>query len=282
MNVDRMQTQRFEMKYQVPESVALAVRRYVRPWLEADGFGSTADAPSYPVHSLYLDSGDLSLYQSTINGDRNRFKLRARYYDEKPGSPVYLEIKRRVDRTIHKQRALVRRECAAAIVDGEPPSLHHLVRPDVRNYTALLSFCELMQRLGARTRAHVAYDREAWLSAAHNSVRVTLDRAVRCEPMDRPVFTTSFTQAATVFDRMVVLEIKFTDRFPAWLRDMVHALGLVQSSAAKYVDGVMCCGEARFRAAGVPVLAHGEAGIRQRSRATPPSARAAWPSSTPG
>lgn len=267
-----MQTQRFELKYQIPEVVAQAVRRFVRPWLEPDSFGGTADAPAYPVHSLYLDSGDLALYQATVNGDRNRFKLRVRYYDENPAAPVYFEIKRRADRCIHKQRALVRRECAAALLEGEPPAFHHLARPDARNFTALQNFSTLVRRLAAEPRAHVAYEREAWLSSGHNSVRVTMDRAIRCEPARVLSFTTSFARAVPIFSAVVVLEIKFTDRFPNWIGDMVHALGLVQANAAKYVDGVICCGETQFRTRGKVLRRAGEA------RRSPPLRATVWSS----
>lgn len=243
---DRLQTQRFELKFQIDEALAPAVRRHVRAFLEPDSFGSNVDAPSYPVHSLYLDSDDLQLYQSTINGDRNRFKLRVRYYDDDPESPVYFEIKRRADRCIYKQRARVRRRQVAALLAGQTPSLHHLATPDAKQLNALRAFCGLVRELGARPRAHVAYRREAWLSHAHNNVRVTFDRDVRCEPERNVPLSTAFREPATVFDRCVILELKFTDRYPRWLHDMVCALNLTQASAAKYVDGVSQLGTSAF------------------------------------
>jgi hypothetical protein len=92
----------------------------------------------------------------------------------------------------------------------------------------------------------VAYEREAWLSHAHNNVRVTFDRNVRCEPVSGVHLTTAFRAATTVFDRVVVLELKFTDRYPRWLHDMVCALNLTPASAAKYVDGVNRLGREAF------------------------------------
>jgi hypothetical protein len=37
----------------------------------------------------------------------------------------------------------------------------------------------------------------------------------------------------------VILELKFTDRFPIWLRQMVRHFDLVRVSMAKYVSCVM-------------------------------------------
>src|SRR5688572_33040428 len=122
MSQDRLQQQRFELKYVIPDQVALAVRDFVRSYLELDEFGATLPNLSYPVHSLYLDSEDLFTYRATINGDKNRYKLRLRYYNEKPESPVFFEIKRRTNNTIAKQRGGVRRSSVAAILSGQLPT----------------------------------------------------------------------------------------------------------------------------------------------------------------
>ena len=49
----------------------------------------------------------------------------------------------------------------------------------------------------------------------------------------------------------MVLELKFTNRFPDWFADLVRVFGLRQCGAAKYVDGAALLGENRvMRAAG--------------------------------
>lgn len=255
MNTDRMQTQRFELKYQVTEATARAVREFVRCYLEPDTFGADRSAPAYPVHSLYLDSDALDLFHSTVNGDRNRFKLRVRFYDDAPDSPVYFEIKRRVDRCIHKQRARVRREAVAALLAGEAPRLSHLAKPDARAFTALQNFCAHLRQLGAKPRAHVAYDREAWLTPANNAIRVTMDRHVRCELQREPQLTTRFDRPVVVFPQRVILELKFTDRFPEWFRHLAEAHNLSLASAAKYVDGIAQIDPERFTPATALALA---------------------------
>ncbi|MCX6953652.1 MAG: polyphosphate polymerase domain-containing protein [Verrucomicrobia bacterium] len=249
MNTDRLQTQRFELKFQVPEATAVAIRHFVRPYLAPDEFAAGRTIPAYPVHSLYLDSGDLHTYRATVNGDRDRYKLRVRYYDESPDSPIYLEIKRRVDRCIYKQRARVRREFVPEILGGAWPSMRHLIKADARDFAALQKFCELLRRLGARPRARVSYDREAWTSEGNNAVRVTMDRVVVCEPELEPRLDTTFRHPVRPFGEQVIVELKFTNRYPDWLQIMVRTFNLVQGSAAKYVDGVNALGASRFSAA---------------------------------
>ena len=97
-----LQKQRFEFKYLVHEPAARSIREFVQGHLELDGFGARMPDLSYPVHSLYLDSPGLALCQSTINGDRDRYKLRLRFYHDGPEAPVFLEIKR-LHRQLHLQ-----------------------------------------------------------------------------------------------------------------------------------------------------------------------------------
>ncbi len=58
-------------------------------------------------------------------------------------------------------------------------------------------------------------------------------------------------RAATPVDMHgVVLEMKFTDRFPNWMRQMVHALDLWRVPSAKYVAGVRAVGHPWIRGIG--------------------------------
>ena len=247
MSIDRLQTRRFEIKYQIDDRVAHSLRRLLRSRLEPDPFGASAELPVYPVHSLYLDTPDYSLCRATFHGDRNRFKLRVRYYDDDAASPVYLEVKRREDRCIRKQRALVRREAVAELLAGARPRSIHLAKPSDRALADLEVFCDLAARLRAGPSAHIAYEREAWAGLEQHGVRVTFDRAVRCEPVDGPRLETAFRRPAAVCPGQVILELKFTDRFPVWLAEVVALHSLQPVSAAKYADGLAISGAVRDR-----------------------------------
>lgn len=245
MNSERLQIQRFELKFQVPEAVTKAVRQFLRAHMKPDGFAAHLEIPAYPVHSLYLDSGDLHTYRTTVNGDADRFKLRVRYYDESPKSPVFLEIKRRVDRCIVKQRARVRRECVAEILNGAWPSARHLHPSASKDLPDLQEFCRLMRALNARPRARVSYNREAWVSESVNPVRVTMDRQVQVEPERTPSLSTRYSKPVEPFAQ-VILELKFSDYFPEWLQLLVRRFNLTQIGAAKYAEGVTLLGPDRM------------------------------------
>ncbi|MBM3824289.1 MAG: polyphosphate polymerase domain-containing protein [Verrucomicrobia bacterium] len=245
MEQDRLQKQRFELKYIIPEAKALAIREFVRCYLDLDEYGVGKPNFSYPVHSLYLDSDQLALYQTTINGDKNRFKLRLRYYTDAEDAPVFFEIKKRTNNTISKERGAVKRSAVAMILRGHIPDAAHLLSKSPKALVAIQRFCQHTLDLRATPKAHIAYLREAWLPAHDNSVRVTLDREVRCEAEPTFNLSTTMIKPVLVFGNEVVLELKFTNRFPDWFRDLVRVFGLMQCGAAKYVDGVTLLGKER-------------------------------------
>ena len=246
MMEDRLQLQRFELKYLVSEDAALSIRQFVAAYLEIDEFAATRPNLSYHVHSLYLDSDTLTHFWTTINGNKNRYKLRIRFYDERTDGPVYFEIKRRMNEAILKQRGGVKREFVDWIMAGHMPSPEHLVSTNPSHLVAVQRFTQLMAETGARPKAHVSYRREAWVSPRNNAVRLTMDRDVRCSPEFTTRFSPESISAPAVFGNKVVLELKFTGRFPDWFRELVRIFGLSQCSAAKYADGVTLQGEQLF------------------------------------
>jgi hypothetical protein len=245
MSIDRAQRQRREIKYIISEEQALAVRAYLSSYLEPDEFAAGKPDNSYAVHTLYLDSNNLATYRAANFGDRNRFKLRIRYYDDKPESPVFFEIKRRINDGIVKQRARVRREAVRSLLVGEPPAPEHLFAWHPQHWADLLDFWQLVERLQAAPRAHNAYLREAYVSAQESNVRVTIDRAVRIGPEFGGELGLTIDEGVEVFANVVILELKFTERMPTWLIEMVRGFDLKSSGAAKYVQGVELLGEQR-------------------------------------
>ena len=242
MKVDRAQRQRREIKYVIPEDTALKVRSYLSSYLDPDENAVGKVDNSYDVQSLYLDSNQLMTYHAEANGDRNRFKLRIRYYDDDPESPVYFEIKRRINEGIVKQRARVRREAVKQLLVGASPSREHLFSWNPQHWSDLLDFWELVERLQAAPRLHNAYLREAYVSPGKGAVRVTLDRNVRVEPEFGGDLTSKFRKASEIFAGVVILELKFTERMPTWLIEMVRGFDLKSTGAAKYGGGVEVLG----------------------------------------
>lgn len=238
MSHDRMQRQRFEFKYVLEEATALEVRDYVNRHLDLDEAGVGKPNYAYPVNSIYLDSPSLLTFWDWVNADRNRFKLRMRYYDESPNTPVYLEIKRRVANCILKQRCALQKAAAPYVVAGQMPPEKLICSDGAKQRVALVNFVNLVARLNASPRALVTYLREAYIDPINEGVRVTLDREVRIAERTTPDFSLHMPEHVQPFGNKVILELKFNNRFPNWFGQMTRMLRLSRSAAAKYCEGM--------------------------------------------
>lgn len=234
----RLLRQRFEYKYITNEHKAVAIRQFLESYLDVDAYGATLPDFSYPIHSIYFDSDSLATYRDTLNGNRNRYKLRVRYYENSSTKPVFLEIKRRMDKIIVKKRAIVHRNAVDSILLGNSPRFEHLYDPTPFQFEALQNFCALRSRLDAKPKVHVHYYREAYQSEDNSSVRVTFDRHVRTSTVSKVDFSLDLHHEVMPFGDKVILELKFTDRFPRWFQDIVRTFDLRNESAAKYAAGL--------------------------------------------
>ena len=235
---------RYELKYLITQRLAVRIRKFIRQYLELDEFGGGESNYDYPVHSLYLDTSEWEIYWRTVNGDKNRFKLRIRYYNESDKTPVFWEIKRRMKDVILKQRCGIWRPFAGHILNGQLPGPLEMMAPhDPAELKAIQDFFRLQYALGAVGKMHVAYEREAYVSNHNNEVRVTLDRHVRVATRFDQLLTTQMgkpfvcTGTGEDPDDMVILELKYSGRFPNWYRELVQTFDLMQVGAAKYAEG---------------------------------------------
>ena len=110
---------RFELKYLIPLKTAEAFKKALGAFLVPDQHGGSAG--SYPLTSLYYDSPDFKFYWQKVEGIKFRRKLRIRVYGEMasltPQTPVFVEIKQRLDRVTQKRRILLPYQAALALCD---------------------------------------------------------------------------------------------------------------------------------------------------------------------
>ena len=209
---------------------------YLQTRMERDPHG---DDDGYDVCSVYLDCSTARLYGQTIKGQKNRFKLRVRVYDNDDTKPAFLEIKRREGSVIKKQRAIVDRVSAVKILSGlDVPSEAALTLDGtVKGLNAFQEFVRLRDQIAAVGTTFVYYKRVAFVSPQGSSWRATFDRHLKAKEyisgerirIPRGCIHTSETET-------VVFELKFTDRFPHWMRDLVRVFNLEVVSFPKYVN----------------------------------------------
>ena len=227
---------RYECKYAISPLVLPAVRQFIEPFMQPDPFASLRPGYRYPICSLYLDTEDLRLYQQTVSGEKNRFKLRIRSYSDDPARGVFFEVKRKINNIVRKRRARVARAQARALLNDRSPDWMRTLPPkllaDVEYFTNRLHLA------CAKPVMKIRYYREAYESRGGDPVRVTIDTDL----MHALTLNDDFLHASgrwvhTPVDG-IILEIKFTDNFPSWVQELVRFFGLKQQPMPKYVMAV--------------------------------------------
>lgn len=235
---------RFERKYLLTEADALKVRRAILPRVSPDEHLRPGMDRGYPVYSLYMDSPDLALYRSAAVGHKNRFKLRIRYYDDRDTSPIFCEIKKRVDQTISKQRAGLHREALQRILAGHGIPDRLLLKPATERRD-IEDFLRRQHELRALPTLLVGYNREAYLDESTGDARLTFDRDLRAAAFDPERGLHTDLPPVRSRAHHVIFEIKYVNRFPRWLQDLVHLFHLERVSVPKYGWSVEAFGEER-------------------------------------
>jgi SPX domain protein involved in polyphosphate accumulation len=193
---------------------------------------------------LYLDSPNLTLCKETLTGKKNRFKLRIRGYNDDPAYPKFFEIKRRLNTVIVKDRQRVKHSDVERLLSGGPLPEHYYSTEQ----EPLKQFLFYARIINAGPLVLVRYIRRAYEDDSENRVRVTFDRKLGFKMCDQPRVTLNSPgwQRHPIND--VILEIKFTSRFPAWLTHLVRCLELQQQSFSKYANCVCGASAMKFSA----------------------------------
>lgn len=184
----------------------------------------------YSISSLYLDSPQFHLFHETQLDKCNRYKLRIRTYDDEPTTPAFFEIKRKLKNNIYKSRVKVRKEYVGRVMSGSylPEELSGQDRTVLQQF---LHYCRCLQ---ARPIVLVRYRREAYESSTANRVRITFDRELMYQPVNEPVVKVNGPGWKKLPIDFVVLEIKFSDSFPLWVKQLVQIFNLNRQSMSKY------------------------------------------------
>lgn len=224
---------RYELKYRIPEAKARAIAEYVKSYIHMDRYAKLQPRGEYPIVSLYLDSDGFRLARETLEGKKNRFKLRVRSYSDNPESPCFFEVKRRINDVIVKGRARVRHEDVSRILQtGRPPSGYK------GDDNVLRQFLLYTQYTNAKPMVLVRYMRQAFEGDSDNRVRVTFDRHLHFKATRTPKVELDSSGWQPARLDCVILEIKFTAKYPVWLSNMVKVFDLKRTGMSKYASSV--------------------------------------------
>ena len=231
---------RYEIKYLIDTSMLDDLRAEMETRLDRDAHSGPE---GYGIWSVYYDTRQLRFYWEKIEGLKFRRKLRIRHYGDRfaidEDTPVFVEIKQRVNRVTQKRRVRVPYGDALRLcdkreliehADSEAPFVHEVL--------------DLVSRLDLRATAITGYQRHAYLGrGADVGLRVTFDQRVRGRDRD-------FDLGIRAENRLIVpahksiMEVKANERVPYWLTDLTSKWNLQVVRVSKYCQSVEAHGRA--------------------------------------
>ena len=190
----------------------------------------TPDNGRYLIHSLYFDDyKDTSVY-TTNSGLSKRFKWRIRYYGDDLNYLI-LERKEKVDGRCHKKSCKLTLEEYEKIVSGNITDLvydtkKHLIKELARD----------MLIYDYRPKVIIDYERIAYVEEITN-VRITFDMKISSSYELDHFLDGDYTKFYVQKSGENVLEVKFDEIFPSYIRNIVESYGFIQTSFSKYYYG---------------------------------------------
>jgi hypothetical protein len=234
---------RYEYKYFVPIAHLEKTRMAFMPFMQADR-NAQETGGQYTVRSIYFDTPDLACYYDKLSGIKRRNKIRLRGYNlPEAGNSVFFEIKEKVDEPLSKRRLATTYPNALRILQGTPPE--EVLSPGDNSKGSLIdNACRFMYHIHARQMRPVVtviYEREPYQSVLFdrdNDLRVTFDKNLRAVPF--PAVKELFSEKGVRYIRpqYFILEIKFNNYLPSWVKAVTAGLGLVKGPASKYAMAV--------------------------------------------
>ncbi len=229
---------RFEFKYLVRENSLDKLRRSLGNFVLPDPYAAGKVRGVYPVTSLYFDNQNFFTYYEKLAGLKSRKKFRIRTYESRvpKNAVVFLEIKRRDEVVIFKDRSMVPLgDIREALEGGRYDQLLNHGEKEVTN-----QFVSHYLTKSLTPRLLVSYVREAYLDTRNHSFRITLDHDLRAEPKYEIDFAAS--DKKNILPGYVILEAKFNRIMPAWFGQIIKTFELNKVSFSKYCFGLESCG----------------------------------------
>ena len=179
----------------------------------------------YFIRSLYFDSVDNMDYMTKLSGIENRKKIRLRIYDTN-ADKVKLEVKNRFNTYMLKESLVISRDEAKEMISGSTDFLNNYDKKVARKVK------NVMDNYMYSPKVIVDYEREAFIYPEHN-VRVTFDKNIRAAFSDR-LFDRELGTTPVIREPVMVLEVKYNQVLPQYIKDVISTARLLNSSVSKY------------------------------------------------
>lgn len=219
--------ERKEMKYYIPYIQYIALSSLLSKAMKHDRYN--VPMKGYLVRSLYFDTLDNKSFEEKMAGLEEKTKYRLRIYGLNDKA-VKFEIKKKFNDMIVKESALISREDAKQVQN--------------KNYEVLLKYKDpILNKIYKEFKKClyqpvllVDYWREAYVWD-FNNIRIVFDRFLKSSSLQLDVFNKDVFATRKIKKCMVIMEIKYNNFIPDFIKNMMQIPNFTRSAISKYAIG---------------------------------------------
>lgn len=206
----------------------LAIKEQLSAILEYDSHAG--EDGKYEIHSMYFDDYKDTCASENVNGERNRFKYRIRYYGD-DFSRLWLEKKEKQNNYCNKRKCPITIEEYQMLIEGNALDVLWNTKEQL-----LKEFCIDIVSKRFVPRIIIDYEREAFVETISN-IRITLDYNISASDEIEQFLDRNYIKTPVLEKGKHILEVKFDDIFPSYIKAVLQSNVLVQQSFSKYYLG---------------------------------------------
>jgi len=209
---------RYEFKYKISKEIYEKIIGEIERNLIPDYYGATT------IQSLYFDTDTNLLIRNSIEKPFYKEKIRARSYGLiKPSDKVFLELKKKYEKVVYKRRITINESEILPFINGDF-TCETQIQKEIRY------FCKYYQNL--KPSMLILYDRTAF-EDRYTDLRVTFDKNIRYRT-DRLNLHSGLVGTPILTNGEVMMEVKTSGAFPAWLIKLLNENKIYKTSFSKY------------------------------------------------
>ncbi|MBU5307216.1 polyphosphate polymerase domain-containing protein [Clostridioides mangenotii] len=217
---------RFEIKHIVSEADVISIKSKLCRIMNNDQ--NSSKNGKYTIRSLYFDTPKNKAVAEKLDGVPYREKFRIRFYNYNSDF-IKLEKKIKNNGMTLKFSASITKDDVEKILNNDIEFLKQ------REDSLLKEFYIKLKHTMLQPKSIVDYEREAYVYPLGN-VRITLDSNIRkvvnsLDPFDYKSITTPIVE-----NDMSVLEVKYDEFMPDFVRDLIQINKCSNTAMSKYVS----------------------------------------------
>lgn len=216
---------RSEWKYNIDNAALQPIRERLLAVMDHDIHAN--ENGKYEIHSLYFDDFQDTCARENVAGEGIRFKYRIRYYNDNSEN-IVLEKKSKNNSFCNKRSCKLTREQYDRIISDDVSDLFWNTQDEL-----LKEFCVAISSKGFRPKVIVDYEREAFVEPINN-IRITFDSCISASDSFDHFLDEDYVKIPIMSGSRSVLEVKFDDVLPAYIRKVLQVESINQRSFSKY------------------------------------------------